>query len=136
MSEAPAESATYCWNWDSIPARHQFGGDLLIVLLLFRPYIEELRWEVRVECSGRNAGLLADVEQKGRQLGTGELIDAFLGVAQVIEGKLIGRHASGQGPAVALEVIDNAHLDITTSNRALIDYAVSLFGPPYEEIAK
>lgn len=126
---SPTTPEMISWNWGTIPSRNGAGGDIYVVLLLLRPWLIQYRWTIERQIDGVGHGLGAIDQMVGKTVHIDDLIAAFEGVTQVIDGEIVGIRADGTSH-MRLEVVDNAHLVVQRPDHNVFALCSSLFGPP------
>ncbi len=117
------------WNWDTLPSRHDIGGDLYPVLLLLRPRLLRLTWSIEPNLDALGEGMgEADAIAAGNPVDLDQLVAVFERIYQVIDGTIVGVHSDGS--RVEIGVVDNTYLDVVSQDPELHKYCASLFGPP------
>lgn len=119
--------------WDSWPfvARNGAGGDLYPLLLLMRPHLLNVEWRMlsEIDAVGPGLGRLDHAQANNTILSTDDLIEILTDISQVIDGRFTGLFPATR-QTIELVVTDNCHLDLYNPPEPLLNYLVSMFGPP------
>lgn len=107
---------------DLRPKQRILAFDVIDILRLLEPELEQTQWEVSgLECTGEASERLYAIEASRERVSGSVLREVTSKIRQVIDGKFVGHKGTAGPPWVTILAWDSSGFDVLTADQAVLD---------------